>query len=75
MSRENASAVPDFLSADSPQGLRRLMRLNNARRGAWHRYDIMFVNGRWIAWYYPDKFLVQEQVVAVQEMAKDLKDE
>lgn len=51
------SAIPNFLTASTPQGLRRAMLRNNARMGAWIRYfDIaqVSISGRpsFIAWFY-----------------------
>jgi hypothetical protein len=51
------TAIPNFITASSPMGLRRLMLLTNARLGARVTYfDIQYVemNGRmqWIAWFY-----------------------
>jgi hypothetical protein len=46
---------PTFIKASSPQGLTRLMLLNNIRSGNKYRYqDIQYVNGFWYAWYYKD---------------------
>lgn len=72
MSRENGSTIPNYLSAGTPEGLRRLMRLNNAKRGCWHKYDIMFVNGRWFAWYQEAVRTAQEQAGFVKEVTDDL---
>jgi hypothetical protein len=49
-------SIPNFISAESPQGLRRAMLKNNLQRGLWHQYfDIKQVelNGKtvWVAWY------------------------
>lgn len=45
--------IPQFVSAGSPQGLRRAMLLANARAGAFHKFfGVQFVNGKWYAWYY-----------------------
>ena len=65
--------MPDYLSAESPQGLRRLMRLNNFKRGCWHKYDILFVNGKWVAWYYPAVSTPQEQAQSVKEVGEVIK--
>jgi hypothetical protein len=51
------TAIPNFITAASPMGLRRLMFMTNARLGARVSYfDIQYVemNGRkqWIAWFY-----------------------
>jgi|688.fasta_scaffold02549_26 hypothetical protein len=53
------TAIPNFITASTPMGLRRLMLSNNARMGAYVRYfDIQqaTVNGRlvWVAWFYED---------------------
>jgi hypothetical protein len=45
--------IPNFVSASSPEGLRRAMLLNNVKRGSFFPYfDIQFVNGKWIAWFF-----------------------
>ena len=49
------------------------MRLNNAKRGCWHKYDILFVKDRWVAWYYPAVATQQELSSANQDMVNDLK--
>ncbi len=49
-----STVIPNFISAVTPLGLRRLMLLTNRKHGAWLRYDISFVNGKWFAWYYAD---------------------
>jgi hypothetical protein len=51
------TAIPNFITAVTPMGLRRLMLLTNARLGARVSYfDIQYVemNGRkqWVAWFY-----------------------
>lgn len=49
----DSRSIPAFVQARSPQGLRRQMLMVNARAGAFHKFfDIQFVNGNWIAWYY-----------------------
>lgn len=45
------------------------MRVNNGKRGCWHRYDIMFVNNKWLAWYYPDHVTREEQTALVKEFS------
>lgn len=51
------TAIPNYIAASTPMGLRRLMFITNARLGAHVRYfDIQYVdlNGRkqWVAWFY-----------------------
>jgi hypothetical protein len=52
------TSIPNFISAESPQGLRRLMLRTNVRLGTrlvWH--SIQFVDGKWFAWFYEDESL------------------
>lgn len=58
MSKHSAH-IPDYITAQSPQGLRRLMFQKNAQAGTQFRYfDIQqYDDGnkkRWIAWFYRD---------------------
>lgn len=46
--------IPNVLTAESPRGLRRLMLRNNKRLNAFVNYQILFVDGKWHAWYYED---------------------
>ena len=51
------TAIPNYIAAVTPMGLRRLMYLTNVRLGARVSYfDIQYVdlNGRkqWVAWFY-----------------------
>ena len=49
------TSLPNFLSSESPKGLRRKMLENNGRLGMFVSYfDIQFVDGLWYAWYYFD---------------------
>lgn len=44
--------IPNFITAQSPMGLRRLMLSNNVKNGKEYVYfDIQFANGKWFAWY------------------------
>lgn len=54
MAEVKTTVIPNFLTAGSPRGLRRLMLLNNKRLGAWHNYQIQFVNGKWFAWFHEE---------------------
>lgn len=50
-----ASQIPNFITASSPQGLRRLMFKTNIRLGGFiHYFSIQFVDGKWIAWFHED---------------------
>lgn len=46
-------SIPNYLTAQTPQGLRRLMLRNNVKHGMRFTYhDIQFVDGVWFAWFY-----------------------
>jgi hypothetical protein len=49
----NVAHIPNFLAARSPQGLRRLMLLNNTKKGHVFVYQILYVadQKKWVAWY------------------------
>lgn len=62
--------VPNFLAARSPSGLRRLMILNNIKKGTWYKYfDIQYNqrDQRWYAWFF--------QEITDHELLNDVKDE
>lgn len=45
--------IPNFITAKTANGLRRLMLRKNAEHGVqfvWH--SILFVEGKWYAWFY-----------------------
>jgi hypothetical protein len=49
----NLAVVPNFIKASTPDLLRELMLINNLKMKSEIKYfDIQFVNGTWIAWYY-----------------------
>jgi hypothetical protein len=59
----NSGHIPNYLTAGSPQGLRRLMLLNNTKKGMVFAYTISFAAGKWYAWYNDSyEALVQEVV-------------
>jgi hypothetical protein len=50
-----AKSIPNYLAASTPQGLRRLMLLNNARKAMFFKYfNIQYANGQWYAWYFDE---------------------
>jgi hypothetical protein len=57
---QHSSFIPDFIMAQSPMGLRRLMFKTNAKAGAQFQYfDISnFIDAegetKWIAWFFRD---------------------
>lgn len=49
------NAIPDYIQAGSPRGLRLKMLQTNARLGGFVQYfDIQKVDGKWIAWFFRD---------------------
>lgn len=47
--------IPNYLTARSPQGLRRAMLVNNLRKQTQLVYsNIQFVDGKWYAWFYEE---------------------
>lgn len=65
MSTIHSDWIPNFITAQSPMGLRRMMLLNNAKNNTQFKYfDIAqaTVSGKvvWVAWYYTDKVNVEE---------------
>ena len=52
--------IPNYIAARSQKGLRRLMLLKNTKEGKEYNYfDIQFVNGKWVAWFYQKVDLLQ----------------
>lgn len=59
MQQVSLKRIPNYLKARSPQGLRRLMLLNNAKGSAFYEYVNIspVLEGTvlyWYAWYYKD---------------------
>jgi hypothetical protein len=46
--------IKRFLKARTPQLLELSMLKNNAERGAYHQYDIIFDGNNWFAWFLSD---------------------
>ena len=47
--------IPNFVTAQTPRGLRRQMFLNNMRKNVQYVYHhIQFVDGKWFAWFYDE---------------------
>ena len=47
--------IPNYITARSQQGLRRLMLLKNTKEGKeFHYFDIQRVGSEWVAWFYAD---------------------
>lgn len=45
--------IPNYITASTPSGLRRLMLDNNKKKKAYFNYfSISFYNNKWVAWYY-----------------------
>lgn len=59
MVESSSRLIPNYITARSLPGLRRLMLTNNARRGYFYKYfDIQFVTEGskqyWVAFYYDE---------------------
>lgn len=54
--------LPHYFKALSPEGLKSLMMSNNLKKGKYYRYEVMFANGFWYAWY--------EEIVDEVELSK-----
>lgn len=67
MSQVSGTVIPNFLTASTPRGLRRLMLLNNKKLGAWHNYQIMFIDGKWYAWFHAEVTRDLESLKSVTE--------
>lgn len=64
-----SDTVPDFISARTPQALRREMFRNNIRHKGFVVYqDIVFnpADSRWYAWYYVKLDTTQDQIDVLQ---------
>lgn len=62
----NLFAIPNYIKASSPEGLRRLMFKLQAKDQMQYKFDIIFANGSWFAWYvYNPKSSVEKQNVAL----------
>jgi len=55
MSSNKITNIPHFISARSPEGLRRLMLRTNVKHGLiFDYYQIIFDGKKWFAWYQLD---------------------
>lgn len=58
MSQVHSDWIPDFIQAQTPMGLRRMMFITNAKAGTQFKYfDIQLYKDesgktKWIAWFY-----------------------
>jgi ribosomal protein S6 len=67
----NLFAVPNFIKATSPQGLRRLMyQVQIKDRMQYVFFDISFVSGYWHAWYFYEPKTDTDKVKSAQELTK-----
>jgi hypothetical protein len=67
----NLFAVPNFVKAASPQGLRRNMYAVQFKDSMQYRFfDISFVNGFWYAWYFYEPKTSVEKLESAKELTK-----
>ena len=65
--------IPNYLSASSPRGLRRLMLKRSSLKGRFYKFtDIQFVDGKWYAWYVDGIDLNDELMTTEDEDAVEL---
>ena len=68
----NLFAVPNYVKASSPIGLRRLMYAVQAKdKMQYNFYDISFVDGSWYAWYLKTPKTDTEKITAAKELAAE----
>ena len=68
----NILAVPNYVKASSPLGLRRLMFVVQARDSMQYNFfNISFVNGAWYAWYFQDPKNHVDKLKAAKELAAE----
>lgn len=51
-----STVIPNYVTASTPRGLRRVMLRNNVRDGMQYAYEIIFNSkeNKWYAWFYKD---------------------
>jgi hypothetical protein len=43
--------IPNYVTAKTAQGLRRVMLLNNIKKNFQFVYNVQFAEGKWFAWF------------------------
>lgn len=67
----NLFAVPNFVKAGSPDGLRRQMYAVQLKDSMQYKFfDIQFVNGSWVAWYFYEPKTEPQKLQSAKELAK-----
>lgn len=65
----NLFAVPNYIKATSPQGLRRLMyNVQLKDKMQYKFFDISFVDGNWFAWYFYEPKTDTAKLEAAKEL-------
>lgn len=65
----NLLAVPKYIKAGSPEGLRRLMMQVQLKDSMQYKFfDISFVNGNWYAWYFFEPKSDTDKLKAAKEL-------
>lgn len=68
----NLFAVPNFVKAASPDGLRRLMfKVQQQDSMQYKFFDIQFSNGSWFAWYFYEPKTPTAKLEAAKELVKE----
>lgn len=72
MANQAITSVPKHLAASTPQGLRRLMLLENAKYGVAHQFKDFYYDPKTkkhMCWFYPlDGSTIQEQIEVSKEI-------
>ena len=69
----NALRIPHFLSAGSPEGLRRKMLENNIKDGKVYNYfQIVHTGSKWFAWYHKNAELDIKTELAIKADKKTI---
>lgn len=64
----NIFAVPKYVKAASPEGLRRLMYSVQLKDSMQYNFTISFADGSWFAWYSYEPKTSNEQLDAANEL-------
>lgn len=68
----NILAVPNYVKASSPLGLRRLMFVVQSKDSMQYNFfNISFVNGFWYAWYFQEPKTHNDKLKAATELLAD----
>lgn len=71
----NIFALPKYVKATSPEGLRRFMYMVQAKdKMQYNFFDISFVDGYWYAWYFFEPKTQVQEMSEAKELVTNNKD-